>query len=239
MKYRDHMNLGTLIYLPLLSKAYLNLLPSSILCFVPFLHMSYSSSWIPTVLTYFFYSIGCCLPDIDLSWYPDGGHRVKSPMHNMSYMLLLYITILVAGLIPAVKEQVYIYACITALVFGCIAHLCGDMIQGGVGWGFKKRKKRLGFSSFRWNVYAETYKGSLLSIGMAITAFIYWGLLLKDINFAQGSPAEGVFICGIIWLYSVVACRSYHRYLGSALTAIIFIVLYKINKECNWPRFTE
>lgn len=231
MKYRDHMNLGTLIYLPFLSKAYLDLLPSYIMYVLPFFKTSHNVSWVPPALTYFFYSIGCCLPDIDITWYPDGGHRVKSPLHNMSYMLLLYAILLAIGFIPAVKAQMYTYSYVTALVFGCIAHLCGDMIQGGVGWGFQKRKKRLGFSSFRWQVYAETYKGSLVSIGMALGAFIYWGLLLGRMNFAYGGPAQGAFACGMIWLYSIVACRSYHRYLGSAFTAMSLIMLYHLSQS--------
>lgn len=225
MKYRDHMNLGTLIYAPLLSWTCLGRVPQPLLYLVPFLRSVQNISWYPAVVTYLCFSVGCCLPDADMAWYPDGGHRMKSPAHNMSYMLIIYAAVLAAGLVPEIRKTGVFYSGLAAMVFGCLAHLLGDMIQGGVAWGLKKRKKRLGFSSFRWQVYSETYKGSFLSLGMAAAAFAFWGTLLYRLRFAVSPLSYGVIASACIWIYSIAACRSYHRYIGQAVTAMGLIAL--------------
>lgn len=220
MKYRDHMNLGTLIYLPFFSWTCLGRVPQPLFYLAPFLRSVQNISWYPAAVTYLCFSMGCCLPDVDMAWYPDGGHRMRSPMHNMSYMLIAYVAVLAAGLMPEVSKSGMLYSGISAVTFGCLAHLLGDTIQGGVAWGLKKRKKRIGFSSFRWQVYSETYKGSFLSLAMAVTAFAAWGALLYKLRFMVDALSYGAMASACIWIYSIAACRSYHRYIGQAVTAI-------------------
>lgn len=155
---------------------------------------------------------------------------MKSPAHNMSYMLIVYTAVLASGFVPEVRHSGMLYAGISAMVFGCLAHLLGDMVQGGVAWGLKKRKKRIGFSSFRWQVYSETYKGSFLSLAMAVLAFTLWGAILYGLRFDINTFSYGVIASACIWIYSIAACRSYHRYIGQAVTAIGLIAaayLYK------------
>lgn len=225
MKYRDHMNLGALIYIPFLSKAYLGKLPECFMILLPFFKVFlHNESWIPGAAAYFFFSIGCCLPDIDVSWYPEGGHRIKSPLHNLTNILILYAVSVFLCMIPAGSKLLLVFSMISALLFGCLAHLAGDFIQGGVGWGIK-RKKKIGFKGFKWDIYINTMKGSSMSIFIAVLTFAVWWWLFNRHACLAGPAAYAVIASAVIWLYSIVACRSYSRYLGNAITAILLFVL--------------
>ncbi len=59
----------------------------------------------------------------------------------------------------------------------------------------------------------------------AAAAFVFWGALLYRLRFAVSPLFYGVIASACIWIYSIAACRSYHRYIGQAVTAIGLIAL--------------
>jgi len=226
MKYRDHMNLGALIYLPFLSKAYAGMLPASLEFILPFFRVfRFGGSWVYGAAVYLFFSIGCCLPDIDVTWYPEGGHRIRSPLHNLTNILIVYAISVFLCMLPTPKTLALILMMVSALIFGCLAHLAGDIIQGGVGWGIR-RKVKIGFTGFKWNIYSETAKGSAVSIFIALlTGALWWYVLNRPACLGESAAIYAVTASAVIWLYSVVACRSYARYLTNALTALILFLV--------------
>lgn len=226
MKYRDHMNLGALIYLPFLSKAYAGMLPASLEFILPFFRVfRFGGSWVYGAAVYLFFSIGCCLPDIDMAWYPEGGHRIRSPLHNLTNILIVYAISVFLCMLPTPKTLALILMMVSALIFGCLAHLAGDIIQGGVGWGIR-RKVKIGFTGFKWNIYSETAKGSAVSIFIALlTGALWWYVLNRPACLGESAAIYAVTASAVIWLYSVVACRSYARYLTNALTALILFLV--------------
>lgn len=226
MKYRDHMNLGALIYLPFLSKAYTGMLPVSLEFILPFFRVfRFGGSWVYGAAVYFFFSIGCCLPDIDVTWYPEGGHRIRSPLHNLTNILIVYAISVFLCMLPTPKTLALILMMVSALIFGCLAHLAGDIIQGGVGWGIG-RKKKIGFTGFKWDIYGGTLKGSAVSILIALLAgVLWWYVLNRPACLGESAAIYAVTASAVIWLYSVVACRSYARYLTNALTALILFLV--------------
>lgn len=226
MKYRDHMNLGALIYLPFLSKAYAGMLPASLEFILPFFRVfRFGGSWVYGAAVYLFFSIGCCLPDIDVTWYPEGGHRIRSPLHNLTNILIVYAISVFLCMLPTPKTLALILIMAAALIFGCLAHLAGDIIQGGVGWGIR-RKVKIGFTGFKWNIYSETAKGSAVSIFIALlTGALWWYVLNRPACLGESAAIYAVTASAVIWLYSVVACRSYARYLTNALTALILFLV--------------
>lgn len=226
MKYRDHMNLGALIYLPFLSKAYAGMLPASLEFILPFFRVfRFGGSWVYGAAVYLFFSIGCCLPDIDMAWYPEGGHRIRSPLHNLTNILIVYAISVFLCMLPTPKTLALILMMAAALIFGCLAHLAGDIIQGGVGWGIR-RKVKIGFTGFKWNIYSETAKGSAVSIFIALlTGALWWYVLNRPACLGESAAIYAVTASAVIWLYSVVACRSYARYLTNALTALILFLV--------------
>lgn len=172
-----------------------------------------------------FFSIGCCLPDIDVTWYPEGGHRIRSPLHNLTNILIVYAISVFLCMLPTPKTLALILMMVSALIFGCLAHLAGDIIQGGVGWGIR-RKVKIGFTGFKWNIYSETAKGSAVSIFIALlTGALWWYVLNRPACLGESAAIYAVTASAVIWLYSVVACRSYARYLTNALTALILFLV--------------
>lgn len=226
MKYRDHMNLGALIYLPFLSKAYAGMLPASLEFILPFFRVfRFGGSWVYGAAVYLFFSIGCCLPDIDMAWYPEGGHRIRSPLHNLTNILIVYAISVFLCMLPTPKTLALILMMVSALIFGCLAHLAGDIIQGGVGWGIR-RKIKIGFTGFKWNIYSETAKGSAVSIFIALlTGALWWYILNRPACLGGFDSSYAIAASAIIWLYSVVACRSYAKYLSNAMTAVILFAV--------------
>jgi hypothetical protein len=128
-------------------------------------------------------------------------------------------------MIPLSKTFSLILIMAAALIFGCLAHLAGDIIQGGVGWGIR-RKVKIGFTGFKWNIYSETAKGSAVSIFIALlTGALWWYVLNRPACLGESAAIYAVTASAVIWLYSVVACRSYARYLTNALTALILFLV--------------
>lgn len=162
MKYRDHISTGVL-FMPcfyLLNKAGFGR-------FVPF--VSPARGITENFLLCICFFAGLSFPDIDVKHY-GRRHRTRSPLHDIVNIGLFYALSAVLALHTGLNIG---FCCLNAFACGCLCHLAGDFIQGGVGL----RRRRIGLTCFSWRVYTETWLGTVFTAALTCVSFIAVGLV--------------------------------------------------------------
>lgn len=247
MKYRDHVALGGTIFGGLF---YLYLIHGVriVALFFPLVYvLDYHGrfSLIMTAVVSLAFFTGCALPDFDANAYPCGGHRTQSPWHNLLLQLIVYAA--VCSSVPAVQDRLHgliqrepillaIIYILPAISAGCLAHLLGDFIQGGIGFGLPglrrgRRKKsklrsllmvhRIGFSRFNWTLYTESVAGKAVTFLNIGACFAMWAWLCVMAMVRDVHALYSLAACFLTWLYSFVFYRSCARCLTTSLAFLI------------------
>lgn len=229
MKYRDHISLGGAIFAAAFyaysvkkTAAVGVILPA-----VKIISNSSASAMSTGIVLATAFFIGCVLPDIDSPYYPNGGHRIQSPLHNITnWLIAACVSLTLASFaisvlsvkiarFPAILPAIYF---IPTVCEGCIAHLFGDILQGGVGFGYGKNKKKIGFKNFTWYKYDGTLKGGIISMSLFVAAVALWFLSFNSAAVQSAKNLSGPLLGSVgAWMVSFMYYRSYRRFLSAAL----------------------
>lgn len=202
------------------------------------------------------YFTGCALPDIDIPYYPHGGHRIQSPMHNLLIQMFVYFGIYIALIF--VQGHIYPYLLkypslivwlymLPAMSAGCLAHLMGDILQGGVGFGlpfkiFKKKRgkkhnvlsvfgvHKFGITGLKWQEYTESSYGMFITIVNSAVSFGTWAWIISIAGGREDIISYMLVTCFIIWFFSFVLYNSCNYFLSTSLAfMIVGGAIYAIN----------
>lgn len=199
MKHREHINVACILLAAAEVSCTSKVIGGASRALFPFLKACSGWAALGVAAAYF---AGVMFPDVDLYFCPHN-HRARSPLHNLTFAAVAFaVSALMchlyapSGAVDNVSAAV-IFVC--AFVFGWLAHLAGDIAQGGVGYipGSRKRIGNTEYTSERHSVVLDT----VLYVAAMCAAAIPWFICRRlpgtapDIFIAQAA-------CWLIFAHS-------------------------------------
>lgn len=182
---------------------------------------------------------GSGFPDMDVRYYYQGrGHRM-SVFHTMETPLsLLGILILLLLKFPPSNEwAVFGLHMLGWFFWGWFTHLLGDFLQGGVRcilWELViGKKKRFGFTSFKWGKYDGTIRGSLFDIFVFLLGltfvFLYIYITGGFKNIGELMKKSSYLFLLVPWFFTLKyqsSSRYFRHMLGIYLAGAVLAGIY-------------